>query len=734
MKRSVLVAMLGFVLLLLFVPVAWASAAGAAGPVRLGDPPPSPSAAWTVALYVDADNNLERMWDRFDVPELKRLPLDPRVNVVALVDRRGRTGVQLVRYGGGKATVLARYPERDFGSPATLRWFLRKMHELFPAERLLTDVWDHGGAWEGLCWDDTSHSHLTMADLRSALTGAAVPIDILSCDTCLSADVTLAYDVSTTATVRYLVASEESVPGDGFCYDAMLEPLIADPSLATEDVLKAQVDGYERYYLGLPFLSPTHLSAIDLAQVRDMLPDLQQWSAALRAALPAEGSRLATDVRRSPCAVWSAQVDLGAVARRMAADEWLSSDAVRATSAAVADDVRDAVLAEAGSPDVARHTGMTVWWGVGREWADYRRAFARETSFARDAGWYGFLSAVYARMPRASWFSEEPPAEAVSMNDVVFTDRLHGEAVGYLSSFGWSAVIALRTDDGGATWSLDAGLGASGVLTGLSPFGDRLVSVGSSGYERAIFVRLGGGEKAAASALPSPAHFFDVDTAGARTAWACGDRTLLTTANGGKSWRRPAVAPPGRLTSVALADAAHGWVVGEDLMRDASAIYASTDGGTTFALQYTSPGLTLRGLQALSAQEAWACGGDRLGGNGVILRTADGGVTWTPQLSGEDVPQIAGVWMRDGAAGWAVGDGGAVYSTSDGGATWQRSAGIPTSADLKAVTFSDARHGCIVGDCGEILVTADGGVTWTDHAADATTRVAPRWAPPVHGD
>lgn len=732
MKRFVLVVVLAFVLLLLCVPVAWASSAGAAGPVRLGDSPPSAAAAWTVALYVDADNNLERMWDRFDVPELKRLPLDPGVNVVALVDRRGRTGVRLVRFGGGKATVLARYPERDFGSPATLRWFLRKMHALFPAERLLTDVWDHGGAWEGLCWDDTSNSHLTMAGLRSALTGAAVPIDILSCDTCLSADVTLAYDVSTTATVRYLVASEESVPGDGFCYDAMLEPLMADPAIATEDVLKAQVDGYERYYLGLPFLSPTHLSAIDLAKVRGMLPDLQQWSAALRAALPAEGSRLATDVRRSPCALWSAQVDLGAVARRMAADEWLSSDAVHVTSAAVADDVASAVLAEAGSPDVARHTGMTVWWGVGREWTDYRRAFAQETSFARDAGWYRFLQAVNDRRPRGSWFSEGLPAEALNMNDVVFTDRLHGEAVGYMSLIGWSAGIALRTEDGGATWSVDAGLGASGVLTGLAPFGARVVSVGSSGYQRAIFVRLGGGKKAAASTLPSEAYLFDVDASGARIAWTCGDRTLLATADGGKSWRRLAAAPPGRLTSVALADATYGWVVSEDLMRDTSTIHATADGGTTFALQYTAPGLTLRGLQALSAQDVWACGGDRLGGNGVILHSADGGVTWTPQLSGADVPQIADVWMRDAAAGWAVGDGGAVYSTSDGGATWQRSVGIPTSADLKAVTFSDARHGCIVGDGGEILVTADGGVTWTDHAADATTKVAPRWAPQVH--
>ena len=49
--------------------------------------------------------------------------------------------MQLVRFGGGRATVLARYPERDFGSSTTLKWFLRKMQALFPAERTLVDLW-----------------------------------------------------------------------------------------------------------------------------------------------------------------------------------------------------------------------------------------------------------------------------------------------------------------------------------------------------------------------------------------------------------------------------------------------------------------------------------------------------------------------------------------------------------------------------------------------------------------
>jgi photosystem II stability/assembly factor-like uncharacterized protein len=373
---------------------------------------------------------------------------------------------------------------------------------------------------------------------------------------------------------------------------------------------------------------------------------------------------------------------------------------------------------------------MTIWLGVGREWSRYRRAFVRETAFARDTGWYGLLQAVDDLRPRRTWVAFSSWGEFVSLNDVVFSDVLHGAAVGYVTRFGWASGIAMRTEDGGATWEPDVSVDECGVLSGITRFGGRFASVGSSGQGRALLERFGGGRRATATALPSSAYFFDVDASGA-TAWVCGERTLLATTNGGKSWRRLA-APSGRLTSVALSGVARGWVISEDLMADGSAIWASVDGGTSFTRQYTLPGSTLRCLDAWSDEHAWACGGDRLGGNGVIVHTADGGLTWTPQLSGEGVPQLADVWMRDAATGWAVGDGGAVYHTSDGGLTWLPSADVPTTADLKAVTFSDARHGCIVGDAQEILVTADGGVTWVERDAEAPPRVVPSWASPMH--
>jgi photosystem II stability/assembly factor-like uncharacterized protein len=732
-KRFVHIVLFVVLLLVLLavVPVFASAAPSGSGPLRLGDPAPSAPADWTIALYVDADNNLYRAWRQFDVTELKRLPVSPRVTVVALVDTPGRNGVQLVRYGGGRAEVLGRYGERNFGDPAVLTSFLRKIHTLFPSERLLADLWNHGDAWKGLCWDDTSNDHLTLAELRKAITAAAVPVDVLACDTCLSADAALAYDVSTTGMVRYLVASEEMVPTDGFCYDAMLAPIIADPALPAENLLMAQVDGYERYYEALPYDAPTTLSAIDLGQVHAMVPDLQRWSQALTAALPLEAGRLATDVRRSPTAAWSDQVDLGAAAARMAADPWIESDEVKAASEAVAADVEAAVLGIQGSPDTVGQTGLTIWFGTGNEWRRFGKAFSKQTLFAADAGWRQFLQAVAGLERRQRWIGYPDFADTLCLNDVRFSDRLHGEAVGYIASMGMSAGIAVRTEDGGATWTSDAFVTGSATLTGVAPLGARYASVGSAPLTPARFVRAGGGKAAKRTSLPSSAYFFDIATDGSRTAWASGERVMLATTDGGKRWKKLAAAPAARLTSVALADATHGWVAGEDLMADVGAIWASTNGGATFVTQSTLPGVSVLGLQALDSQNVWSCGGDRLGGRGFIRHTANGGATWTAQLDGIDVPCLNAVYMRDGSTGWAVGNAGAVYHTVDGGGTWQPVGDIPSTADLNAIAFGDALHGCIVGD-GIVLLTADGGATWIEHDSDVPTKKSPRLTVVTH--
>ena len=76
-----------------------------------------------------------------------------------------------------------------------------------------------------------------MPELRAALAGAGVPVDILAFDACNMGDVEVAWDVASvedpaapgTPLVDYLVASEETIDQDGYPYDDMFAPLAADP-------------------------------------------------------------------------------------------------------------------------------------------------------------------------------------------------------------------------------------------------------------------------------------------------------------------------------------------------------------------------------------------------------------------------------------------------------------------------------------------------------------------------
>ena len=154
-------------------------------------------------------------------------------------------------------------------------------------------------------------------------------------------------------------------------------------------------------------------------------------------------------------------------------------------------------------------------------------------------------------------------------------------------------------------------------------------------------------------------QLFSVSFADIRTGWAVG-RTgvILHTTDGGTTWRKQPTQktstcskyapstpdgpgpsgtggrcwPPAtagrrgkttrcRATSSStsgLADAQHGWIVGE-----AGAIVATQDGGATWTEQASGVEKTLFGVSFADARHGWAVGLD-----GLILRTNDGGQSW----------------------------------------------------------------------------------------------------------
>lgn len=186
---------------------------------------------------------------------------------------------------------------------------------------------------------------------------------------------------------------------------------------------------------------------------------------------------------------------------------------------------------------------------------------------------------------------------------------------------------------------------------------------------------------------------------------------LLTSADGGKTWARRAIAKRGDLSWSDLysirfaADEQTGWIGGEGGL-----ILKTTDGGETWSSQTSGTTENIFRIAVVDSRTAYASGT-----NGLLMGTVDGGTHWQIQnlKSGLIFMDIA---FADAQNGWAVGEFETIMHTADGGKTWTAQMGgkranfkLPA---LFAVRFADAQHGWAAGQGGTLLRTDDGGVTW----------------------
>jgi len=371
------------------------------------DTPAEP--AWTFAVYVAADNNLESSWDDVSLPALLRVSNDADLRIVAMVDRASTEGTEWIEIRDGEETAIAvddgLTGELDTGDGATFEAFLETVAALYPSTDLAVTMWDHGYAWRYICSDDTSDGDaITMAELHAAVEGAGVPIDLLAFDACNMADVAVAYELAATDLVDYMVASEEMVPLDGFAYDLMLAPLTealaAESSLTPAEVAEDMVDGWGAYYDPITSAKAVCLSAVDVRAIGTAAPTLQAWAGALAAGLPDDARAYRKVLVKTWRATSSWQYDLAGVCEGLAADTMFAGTDVASESSSVAGAVSAAVFANHTTRWTEDAAGLTIWWGNIGDWKYYGDPFA-DVLFAQPApvgvGWYDFLLAYNAR-------------------------------------------------------------------------------------------------------------------------------------------------------------------------------------------------------------------------------------------------------------------------------------------------------------------------------------------------
>ena len=376
----------------------------AATTAALGRPAPAPAALatpgtqWVYAIYMDGDNNLDKYWEQYSLPALLRIPAGEGLEVVAMMDRSGATGTQLVELEGSSQSLVALYPEKDFGDGATFQWFIQEIRARYPSGRLAVSVWDHGYGWRSFAADDTSGGdRITMDEFRTALANAGVTVDLLAFDCCNMASAEVAYEAARSGKVGVLVASEETVPQNGYPYDLMLAPVAADPTRTPAQVGADMVAGWKTYYDAQTWANGAHLSAIDLVKLGTATADLQAWSTLLRADLAAYKKSITAAANKTWFAWGTDYADLGDLCRQLAANSSIKDAALKAAAARVAADVAAALIAQDTGPASARATGLTVWWPSRTTWGTSQAAYYAQTAFAQPqpigTAWWSLLDA-----------------------------------------------------------------------------------------------------------------------------------------------------------------------------------------------------------------------------------------------------------------------------------------------------------------------------------------------------
>ena len=236
-------------------------------------------ASWTFMVYLDADNNLDP-YGPLNIQQMSNgLTAEANVNVIVLMDRLEQPAY-LYKVTHNKVEVVLSLGEVDMGSWETLSWFVEYTLKNYPAEHYIIDLWDHGGGYRGVCWDESSGNHLSPHDIETALAKAErktkTKVDIVGFDACLMGMIEVCYELKDITNI--VIGSEMLIPGYGWPYESIMHYLSANPNVDPHTLSEEIVKQYVDYYASMKSTYFVQLSAIDEKAVPEMAESLSAFA------------------------------------------------------------------------------------------------------------------------------------------------------------------------------------------------------------------------------------------------------------------------------------------------------------------------------------------------------------------------------------------------------------------------------------------------------------------------
>ncbi len=395
---------------------------------------------WTIMIYMDADNNLEKAGiDDFNEMEMVGSTRD--VAIVAMFDRHpgydssndnwSNTRIYLVKKDLDplkiNSQLLLDLNEMNMGDPNTLVFLVNYTAANFPAEHYMLVLWDHGNAWRrsfegirGVAYDDTDNDYIDERELIEALDvisrEVGVHLDILGFDVCLEAMAEVAYDVGSGSYADVLVASQEYEPLDGWYYTGFLLQLIANPGMSPIDLAKAIVSAFEYYYTVIYPLDYPTLSAVDLASYMeyavpyiDLASIYMTYNVYLNPGIAHSIKELRDACDKTGEGEFVDVIDL--FDKLLSYDGWLPSYDPRPMLASAISALSSAIVASWSAPGHPNSHGLSIYMPPGVDWyLEERYWYFYQTAFPTETWWGLFLDYYF----KAFTPSEELLVEVVA--------------------------------------------------------------------------------------------------------------------------------------------------------------------------------------------------------------------------------------------------------------------------------------------------------------------------------
>ena len=307
---------------------------------------------------------------------------------------------QRYHYGSDGFVLDEELPLANMASASTLTDFVSYCAEQFPADKYLLVLWDHGGgSATGLIVDEKyNRAIMTLDQLQLGLERSGVSFEAVLLDTCLMANLETAQALQ--STTHYLIASEETVPGEGSDYASWLQYLYNMPECDGRQLGRRVCDSAMQKYarLGYSYNGVT-FSLIDLTQLDPVSEAFDALFAELYAQVddPSVMLSFSYAARLTESYYYEVMLDLGDLADR--ARGYGVSDR---TANALLSALSDAVLYNAKGVDHSYSTGLSFYYnpaGSPTVLDHYARA-------CKSASYLAFLDRVNMKWTAPAWVYE----------------------------------------------------------------------------------------------------------------------------------------------------------------------------------------------------------------------------------------------------------------------------------------------------------------------------------------